>query len=176
MGAKRDGRLDAHTFERVSQTPEHDAHAVFPPGVVDDVGHAIGRIGRDAGPDGGIVVPDLHVGRDPDRERLVVGPRLWLALEDEGILVAIGAAHRTERLGMRDARQARRQQPGGSGERETFSDELSAILIEHGAFSRSFVVACSGQVPVVIGTRRASSSDRGHDSEVVVWSKADAAV
>ena len=39
---------------------------------------------------------------------------------------------------MRDARTARRQQPGGSGERETFSDELSAILIEQGAFSLSF--------------------------------------
>jgi hypothetical protein len=33
---------------------------------------------------------------------------------------------------MRDAGKAGRQQPGGSSERETFSDELSAILIEHG--------------------------------------------
>ena len=71
---ERDGRLDAHAIEHVSKTPEPDAHAVFAPGVVDDVGHAIGGIGRDAGSGRRIVVPDLHVGRDPDRERLVVGP------------------------------------------------------------------------------------------------------
>src|SRR5437870_491113 len=47
------------------------AHAILSPGVIDDVRHAVRWIRRNAGADRRIIMPDLHVGRDPDRKRLV---------------------------------------------------------------------------------------------------------
>ena len=61
---------------------------VFAPGVVVDVGHIIGGIGRDADAEGGIVVPDFHIGGEPDRQCVIAGPLEWLALGDEGVIVA----------------------------------------------------------------------------------------
>ena len=126
-------RLHARRIEHVGDPPEPDAHAVFAPGVVDDVRHAVRRIGRHAGADRRIVVPDLHVGRDPDGERLVAGPGERLALVDEGVLVAIGSPHRPERLSPGNRGQGGGQQARASGEGETPGDEIPAIVALHGA-------------------------------------------
>ena len=98
LRVQRDRRLDARRVKHVGDSPEADAHAVFAPGIVDDVGHAVRGIGRHAAADWRIVVPNLHVGRDPDREGLIVRPGERLALMDDRVLVSIGPPHRAQGL------------------------------------------------------------------------------
>src|SRR2546423_1247994 len=64
------------------------------PAVIDDVQRGVSGIGRNSGAKRRVVVPDLHVGRDPHRQRLVAGPGERLALGDEGIVVTVRPAHR----------------------------------------------------------------------------------
>src|SRR3954451_19952655 len=47
-----DGGFDAGVVEYVGHAPQPDAHPVFPPGVVENVGHVVRGIGRNADADG----------------------------------------------------------------------------------------------------------------------------
>ena len=101
---QRDGRFDAGGVEHVGDAPQPDAHPVFPPGVVDNVGHMVRGIGRNAGADGRVVVPDLDIRDEPDGKRFVARPFERLSLEDERIVVALRPADRLRR-GLRLRRQ-----------------------------------------------------------------------
>jgi hypothetical protein len=45
--------------------------------------------GADPHAEGGVVLPDLHIGREPDGKRIVAGPLERFALGDEGIVVTL---------------------------------------------------------------------------------------
>src|SRR5262249_26659681 len=127
-----DGRLDAGGVEHVREAPQAHADPIFPPGVVEDVGHVIGGIGGDADAKGGVVLPDLHIGREPDRKRVVAGPLEYLALGDERVVVALRAADRSRR-GLRlggGGPQAESGQARGPGKAETRGDELPAVMTD----------------------------------------------
>src|SRR5207253_2527860 len=49
---ERDRRLHADRVQHVGDSPQSDAHAVFAPSVIDDVGHPVRRAWRDARPGG----------------------------------------------------------------------------------------------------------------------------
>src|SRR5262249_18810759 len=63
----------------------------------EDVRHVIGRIGTDADAESGIVLPNLHIGNEPDRKRIVAGPLERLALCNERVVVSARAADRPRR-------------------------------------------------------------------------------
>ena len=97
LRVQSDGRLDACCVEHIRDTPQADAYPVFAPGVVEDVRNIIRGIGADADAEGGVVLPDLHIRREPDRKRVVARPLEGLALGDERVVVALRAADRPRR-------------------------------------------------------------------------------
>jgi hypothetical protein len=97
LRVQRDGGFDAGFVEHVGKAPQPDAQPVFPPGIIEDVGHVVGGIGGNAHANGGIVVPDLHVGRKPDGKRIVARPFERLAFGNEGIVIALRPADRPRR-------------------------------------------------------------------------------
>ena len=97
LRVQSDGRLDACCVEHIRDTPQADAYPVFAPGIVEDVRNVIRGIGADADAEGGVVLPDLHIRREPDRKRVVARPLEGLALGDERVVVALRAADRPRR-------------------------------------------------------------------------------
>src|SRR5262249_22284067 len=139
---QRDGRLDARGVEHVREPPQAHADPIFPPGVVEDVRHVIGGVGGDADPEGGVVLPDLHIGRVPGRKRVVAGPLEGLALGDERVVVALRAADRPRRA-LRLGRGAPRTENGKArspSEAETLRDKLPAVMTDalHGDMLPSY--------------------------------------
>src|SRR5216684_4118472 len=100
----------------------------------------VGGIVRDADPGGGVVLPNLHVGGEPDRERVVAGPLERFALGDEGVVVALRPADRPwRRLRRGDAgRQGGRQQAGRTGQTQACRNEFPTVptILSHGAALR----------------------------------------
>src|SRR5262245_31222884 len=91
----------------------------------------IGGIGGDADAEGGVVVPHLHVGYEPDRERIVAGPFERLALGDEGILVALRPADRLRRrLGLRGEARGRQRKPDRAGGAEAVGKKLPTVVTD----------------------------------------------
>src|SRR5262249_49850553 len=127
-----DGRLDARSVEHVREAPQAHADPIFLPGVVEDVGHVIGGIGSDADAEGGIVLPNLHIGREPDCERVVARPFECLALGDERVVVALRAADRPRRalrLGG-GGPQTESGKARGPGKAETRGDEPPTVMTD----------------------------------------------
>src|SRR5215467_6380729 len=108
----------------------------------------VGGIGRNADPDGGVVVPDFHVGCEPHRKRVVAGPFERLTLSDEAVVIALRPADRPRRrLGPGDAgRQCGRQQARRPSKAQALRNEFPTVmtLMSHGAALRSFVVCWFG--------------------------------
>src|SRR5215472_1661945 len=95
---------------------------------------------RNTHPHGGIIIPNLHIGGDIDRKRLVAGPRIRLSFENKRVLVAIRPAHRLAHgLGTgSDRRQAGSEDSCCPGEEETVLDEIPALVAcAHDAALRS---------------------------------------
>ena len=132
LGVQGDRRLHAGFVEHIRDAPQTDPHPVFAPGVVVDVGQVIGGIGRDADAEGGIVVPDFHIGGEPDRQCVVAGPLEWLALGDEGVLIAFRPAYRLRRRlrVRRRGRQAQRHDAGASGEAEAVAEKRTTVAVD----------------------------------------------
>src|SRR5262249_57993360 len=106
--------------------------------------------GKNGAAGGRVVMPASDVGRDPDGERLVAGPGERFAFVKKGVLVAIGAPHRTERLAPRRGCQAGRQKPRRAGQCERLPDEISPIV--HGATSLFVLVECANAIKFTTGS------------------------
>src|SRR5262245_54551961 len=127
-----DGCLHARRIEHVGETPQADAYSVFPPRIVEDVRHVIGWIGADTDTEGGVVVPHLHVGREPDCERVVARPLERLAFGDEGIVVALRTADRRRR-GLRlsgGGGQAEGSKARASSETKALCNEFPTVMTD----------------------------------------------
>src|SRR6516164_275575 len=145
------GRLDAGRVEPVGETPKADSQAVLSPTVVDDVRHDVAAVRRNTDPHGGIIVPNLHIGGDPDRKRLVARPRIRLSFENKRVLVAIRPAHRLAYdLGTgSDRRQAGGEDTCCPGKEETLHDEIPALVAcAHDAALRSRAMTAPSHRPV----------------------------
>src|SRR5262245_55193249 len=140
-------RLDAGRVEHVGEPPKANPQAVLSPAVVDDVRHDVAAVRRNTDPHGGIIIPNLHIGGDPDRKRLVARPRIRLSLENKRVLVAIRPAHRLAHdLGTgSDRRQAGGEDTCCPGEEETLLDEIPALVAcPHDAALRSLAMTAPG--------------------------------
>src|SRR5262249_18338917 len=95
-------------------------------------GDVIGRVRSDADPERGIILPDLHVRREPHRQRVVAGPLEGLALGDEGIVVAFRPAYRLWRrlAARRRHRQAEGGNAGPGGEADPVGEECTTVVID----------------------------------------------
>jgi hypothetical protein len=145
---QRHRRSHSGFIEDVGKSPQADPHSVFPPGVVEDVGHMVGGIGRNADPESRVVLPDLHIGREPDRNCVVAGPFERLALGDETVVIALRPPDRPRRrLGPGDAGHQRGcQQAHRPGEAQALRNEFSTVMtiVSHGAALHSQTMPAFG--------------------------------
>ncbi len=125
-----DGGLDAGCVQHVGELPQAHSDAVLSPSVIDHVRDDVSQVRRHRDAHRRIVIPDLHVGGDPDRERLVIRPGERLPLGNERILVAIRSTHGLAHdLRGREGRQRGSEQARRSGHDKSAFDKIPAAAV-----------------------------------------------